>query len=456
MSKVRTRLYCHGLGDCNLIEISKPTGGSFWVLIDCGIHTSALGGSARVAAVVADIRSLTDRLDVVVATHEHWDHISGFHTAADGFAAFTVGEVWLAWTEDPADAQARALDRFKGEALAAVAGAAVRLRADPRQGALANGLDAMLGFEFGLAGERSRDAREAVKALAPNNIRYLEPGSIAPLPAGLGVTAYVLGPPRDLAMLALRDDAASTYGIASALNNGFGLAFGDVDIDDDMGAPFDSTEGMPLSTLGDGRAGVEGFVRDHYNGKARRDSLPVTDDEDPNRPLRDQAWRRIDSDWLGSAAELAMQLDNRTNNTSLVLAFDLGPAGSGEGDVLLFAADAQVGNWRSWTGDKAADGVVHPGLKFADGTTSPDLIKRTVLYKVGHHGSGNATLRPLGLEAMVSPKLTAFIPTDEVMAKKVKWGAIPEPTLIERLREKGRVIRSDDVGGKPFVDLEFG
>jgi hypothetical protein len=51
-------------------------------------------------------------------------------------------------------------------------------------------------------------------------------------------------------------------------------------------------------------------------------------------------WRRIDHDWLASAGQLALDLNSYTNNTSLVLAFELGPRGK----VLLFAADAQRGN----------------------------------------------------------------------------------------------------------------
>jgi hypothetical protein len=46
----------------------------------------------------------------------------------------------------------------------------------------------------------------------------------------------------------------------------------------------------------------------------------------------DVSWRRIDSDWLGVSADLAMQLDSRTNNTSLALAFEF----TDTGRVLLF------------------------------------------------------------------------------------------------------------------------
>ena len=53
---------------------------------------------------------------------------------------------------------------------------------------------------------------------------------------------------------------------------------------------------------------------------------------------------RDNADWLGIAADLAMQLDRGVNNTSLVLAFEFVASGR----VVLFPGDAQVGNWLSW------------------------------------------------------------------------------------------------------------
>jgi hypothetical protein len=72
------------------------------------------------------------------------------------------------------------------------------------------------------------------------------------------------------------------------------------------------------------------------------------------------------------------------------------------------------------------------------------LLERAVLYKVGHHGSHNATLRELGLEMMTSDELVAMIPVDQEFAGKKKWN-MPFDPLLRRLKEKtrGRVIRSD-------------
>jgi len=59
------------------------------------------------------------------------------------------------------------------------------------------------------------------------------------------------------------------------------------------------------------------------------------------------------------------------------------------------------------------------GLEFTIGkgndrrkVSTKELLARTVFYKVGHHGSGNATLRA-GLEAMTSEDLVAAIPTQK-------------------------------------------
>jgi hypothetical protein len=139
-------------------------------------------------------------------------------------------------------------------------------------------------------------------------------------------------------------------------------------------------------------------------------------------------WRRIDSDWLESAGSLALNLDGDINNTSLVLAIELGEGGK----VLLFPADAQYGNWLSWA--KTRRGI--------------DLLKRTVFYKVGHHGSHNATLKDGGLSLMATApgfeNLVAMIPVDTEKAKtKGKGGwKMPEQELRELLihQTRGRLI----------------
>lgn len=142
-----------------------------------------------------------------------------------------------------------------------------------------------------------------------------------------------------------------------------------------------------------------------------------------------------------------MNLVSDTNNTSLALAFEWGEPGTGH--VLLFAADAQVGNWLSWRDQQYGDKRL----------SAHDLLARTLLYKVGHHGSHNSTVRrdpsdaasadphgaPFGLELMND--IIAMIPVDYDAVRKEMpdpW-KMPHEPLYRRLREKAqrRILRSD-------------
>jgi hypothetical protein len=441
---VRIRFYCQGIGDCHLLRFDKP-GGAFWMLIDCGIHSSVSGGTQRIRDIVDNILSLTHRLDVIVLTHEHWDHNSGFFSALDKFKQFEVGEIWLAWTENSADPQARALDKFKGEALAALQGASQRLEGvqglSPYLQNVQLGLRAVLGFNFGAQGEKVRSARNAAIALAPNNVKYLEPKS-APfvLPVDPSIRIYVLGPPRDKALLGVTERAGEMYGMAAlgmasvvnGLNNSFEVSEGSDDFWNDETAPFDPNEGFVLSDLLNGAgAPADAPGSEAALLHARTANLVqqlYVGDKDGN------SWRRIDQDWLGVSSDLAIQMDKRTNNSSLVLAFEFTQTSR----VMLFVGDAQVGNWLSW---KDAQWMVD-----GKSISAYDLLARTVFYKVGHHGSHNATLKQHGLELMTSSDLSAFIPTNAVDANNVGWGAMPfEPLLADlEKRTAQRVVRADD------------
>jgi hypothetical protein len=451
---VVVRHYCQGIGDSHLLRFPKMDGGTFWMLIDCGVHSSVSGGAAKMDRIVADIAAQTKHLDVIVVTHEHMDHVSAFLTAAEVFKDLSVGEVWMAWTENPKDPQAAELDTFKQQAVNALQAASHRLDRASGAGsglsALHAGLDAMLGFSFGVKGERVRASRDAAIALAEGRVRYFEPGDppIA-LPGVPGVRIYVLGPPRDPKLLGLTEQASQMYAMGAGpgwpVERALSAAFSAVDPAGaarfDYAAPFDPNVGtdfarlaaLPPAPPADVAPEIAAFARDRYFGPstgAEPGSQPTGTDD----PRQDQSWRRIDLDWLAVSADLAMQLDDKTNNTSLVLAFELVDTKR----VLLFAADAQIGNWLSWQDV----GWEINGVKIS----GPDLLARTVYYKVGHHGSHNATARAKGLELMTSPDLAAFIPTNSVDAKNVGWHEMPFNTILTALHERcaGRVVRADD------------
>jgi len=113
-SGVTVRMYRAGLGDCFLLALPDREGQPVHMLIDCGIHSQYKGGSTIIKNIARHIRDSTgNHLHVMVMTHEHGDHISGFHLAQNTFREMNIDEGWFAWTEDPNNAFARRIDRVR-------------------------------------------------------------------------------------------------------------------------------------------------------------------------------------------------------------------------------------------------------------------------------------------------------------------------------------------------------
>lgn len=437
---VHVRMYRRLLGDCFLLTIGAPSADRkdrTHILIDCGILQSSPRERELIRAAAEDIRHVVgDYIDLLVITHEHWDHISGFSHARDLLIdTVEIRNLWLAWTERRGDEQADAYRAKSKKAKEVVA----RLAATPK------GKDATAGLpDFDGATEgrlRGGDIIPALiaKATATGSVQYLEPGQVLDTPGPTtALRANVLGPPRDPARLTKdlpsKGDAKETY-LTPNFVKSLSLRYAMADTLDDA-----------LKAEGVGPF-VSAFRRtpDHVHKSDGREAKWLR-----NRYLSDaNSWRRIDDDWLTAGGSLALKLDSDTNSTSLVLAFEVEPGG----EVLLFAADAQVGNWLSWHDQP----YPHPSENGVTSATAIDLLRRTILYKVGHHASHNATLEEAGLELMVHPGLTAMIPVDEGEARRVNaegnavhrgWD-MPYPELYARLIEKtdGRVLRGDAEAG---------
>jgi hypothetical protein len=432
-------MYRQGLGDCFLLTCSDGNDESH-LLIDCGVLKGTGDAEKRMQDVAQSVHDTTNgKLDRLIVTHEHWDHLSGFLQAGTIFDTFEVGEVWLAWTEDPQDELANELRKRKEKRLNGIVAAAklADRNETPAARRTTAQLESLLNFhgDLGLAGTKTTGkALEWVKARqAPVN--YLRPGDQLFDLAGLpGIRLYVLGPPHDSRLIKRSDPSKKhpeVYELAAAegSHQGF-LAAAEALAEDQKpgGQPFDG-----FFRVDEAEARNENELWKKYYAKGR-------------------SWRRVDDDWLGYAGQLALQLDSDTNNTSLVLAFEL----SSGGDVLLFPGDAQVGNWLSW---ESLEWQIPEGAATRT-VKSDDLLARTVLYKVGHHGSHNATLREKGLELMASKELAAMIPVNRVTAKKMDW-LMPFPALLRRLVEKthGRVMDAerglDDAAAQDLSDADW-
>ena len=436
---VTVRMYNTGFGDCFLLAFPGRDDKPFYMMIDCGVHGQYSGGSERIKKVVQEIKKATGgHLDLITVTHEHSDHVSGFELAKDTFGEMEVERSWLAWTEDPDNEQARRLDRKKSLMLKGITAARKSLSADGQKAAVKK-LDGMIGFyrAFRVSTRKSRDRVVEYTKIKPP--RYLDPKKVPEeLPGVNGVRVFVLGPPKDEEYLfrarpskkqgevyhedshgfRLRGEDALAAALSVAANPAH--AGGELE----RSQPFAGNHRISIEQVKVNPTDFAAFFTDHYGF-----DLEAED-----------AWRRIDMDWQGAADSLALHLDSATNNTSLVLAIELERSKK----VLLFTGDAQVGNWLSWHEGRWSD---QNGLAEGEVITAEDLLRRTVLYKVGHHGSHNATLQAKGLEMMTDPGLTAMVPVDQSWAEARKpypW-KMPFTPMYEDLevRTKGRILRTD-------------
>ena len=363
---IRVRMYRVGFGDCFLISLPVDSG-HVHLLVDCGVHAKGDIGTIQ-SAVQNALGEAGNDLAVVVATHAHQDHISGFGTMAERFSSCRVREVWMPWTEDPKDPDAA---RLKAKQLAIIGKLRQHFAARP---ASAPALSALLN----LAGNEK--SLQVLKSGVNNGqVRYLDAGKSLNEPAGIkGLAVRVLGPPRDPAFLAKMDPPQGERFLRA---NG--------------GRP------EPLN-------GVRPFLRRWVFNPARAGQFPVLSEKD----------RKLLQDLAGDPEALAFTLDQAINNTSIVILL------SYRGKHLLLAGDAQYGNWNYWLQQQGSE----------------DLLASVDFYKVGHHGSFNATPRK-ALEKMTPKAFAAMAAT-----QSAPWPSIPLDKLVAALQDRASgFMRSDSI-----------
>lgn len=418
------------LGDCFLLNFAD-SGTAVRVLLDCGSFTNSTRARTRLLRIAGDIEAELQGsgLDVVIGTHQHNDHVSGFLHCEPVFRRIGIDQVWLSWLDDPNDRQAQAIGRDYNNLrnnLAAARGAlsALARRNRPAVVRTLAVMNDVLGF-FGARTTNTppttpADAVKILEDIGTQRPRYLEPGRTFDLP-GLPadtVRVHVLGPPRNEKLLYRKDPRSGesydhTLTAVSAMVTKFLAAAGQArTARDEAHYPFN----------------------EQYKRRSPKAGSKALADVGRAYHRRAADWRRIDDAWIQQGERLALWLDGYTNNSSLVLAFELVRSAK----VLLFVADAQTGNWLSW------DDVRWQ----SPGVTTDDLLARTVFYKVGHHASHNATLIAQ-FEKMNHPDLAALIPVhkkDSNITKPNGW-KMPARNLFERIVEKTdhRVLQMDGV-----------
>lgn len=426
--RVRVRMYQVGFGDCFLIsaEYDEPLAdgrAERHILIDYGTSHSPRKEFTR--GRMADVAALIDEhtngvLDVLAVTHRHRDHLRGFEVDAGAAVLRRLAPkvVLRPWTEDPRLAP-DAAGPAGGPALAAPAApldtavgpaslryARLLARAQDHAGALAapGAHDKPVAAA---AGEQLKNA-DAVALLdelsGGQRGRYVYAGADAGLADVVpGLVTTVLGPPTPDQEPDVRRQAA--------------------DSDEYWLMALDAS--LSLSTaVAAAEAGERSAV----------DAMPVG----PG-PVR---WliENLKSQRTHSLLRLVRNLDDALNNTSLLLLFEFGELS------LLFPGDAQIENWQ------------HTLDRFAKEPELRDKLAGVDLYKVGHHGSRNATPRTLwGLwrDRPADRPLTALMSTRSGVHGKAVDTAVPQDNLVWALHKVADVHSTDDAAnaGAAYVEV---
>lgn len=453
-ASVTVRSYQVGFGDCFLLRFNYAGGDVRNVLIDFGTTglPKTLAKTPReymphVAEKIAEqcgrdvANGKKGKLHAIVATHRHQDHISGFATdGSNGGSGLIIKDlepdvVVQPWTEDPdaeedatrATATAQKTTKKKIAAfqtgLAAmhdVAAAGVEFaKAELAKGsspALSARSLAMLQF----VGEDNVKNLSAVKNLIDMGRRpgaravYANYGSSSGLETVLpGVRVTVLGPPS-------LEQADGIRTMRSRDKNEFwqllaGHAKGALPLANGL-ASGSSTEGT----------------------KAQPDSLAL--------PANGRWFARRLSALRGAQIfEIVTALDNQMNNTSVILLFEFG------GRKLLFPGDAQLENWR-YALQEVGDGV--------EAEKNVALLSDIDFYKVGHHGSLNATPKQMlwahltRRKAAGNGRLRTMMSTmpGKHPGKVGGIGEVPRKPLLKALEAETVLANTDDL--KKSKDLK--
>jgi ribonuclease BN (tRNA processing enzyme) len=414
--KIDIRMYNVGFGDCFLVSLRDSSRKRpYRMLFDCGRlagsrQTNEAAGETSFEGVIDqlinDVRDPADdtpKIDVIVATHRHRDHIHGF-SLQDKWKQVEVTEVWLPWVEDPQNPFARSLVA-KQELLANRtfhALTALRAAAGGNSSEADSAIDiaynstrnakAMATLQSG-TGFKNTNPRVRYLPRAghePEQLRHEELARVLPE----GVVVHVLGPSRDPATIKLLDPPS---GVAYEPLAPAQRSLDDSTSDDaEVGRP-----PRPFDVAWIVDVGAYAFLQGE---NAAVEKLVSTATLEP--------------------LELVYRLDNAINGTSLVLLLEVGDK------KLFFPGDAQWGTWKM----------------MQDNPATWDLLTGTNVYKVGHHGSHNATPKRFVEECLSSHAESVSLLSVAPTSYGGGWKNIPLPTLVDALKEKTEVHQtwSDD------------
>jgi beta-lactamase superfamily II metal-dependent hydrolase len=208
------RSYNVGCGDCIYIRIPGGDQG-FHILLDCGTKS----GTAPLEAAVTQLKTMLPmtadgkrRLDLMVATHRHEDHIKGFDP--DWFTDVDVRTIWLSAVLDPAHPQSDGVN-----ALHALASRAMRQLRDSGQALSPEVklLASLYSVSNDAADEMLMETLPQRHGITP---RFMRAGDPHQLDLPDDTTIHVLAPEDDIDGYYLGDDDALANGLQALAGGG--------------------------------------------------------------------------------------------------------------------------------------------------------------------------------------------------------------------------------------------
>jgi beta-lactamase superfamily II metal-dependent hydrolase len=423
---LRVRMFRVGFGDFFLLTVPTDKGDRH-ILIDCGVHAKDLGSIQEAVKQMAS--DCGNELALVIMTHRHADHISGFGTCSEDFAKIAVDRVWMPWFENRAD---KAAVRIQQNLAATASQLSLRLaaRGGPGSGQFVSMADNITGgmSAAGVSGnQKALDVlHNGFKNKDPAPVYgYYKAGDQPDLPQDLvdaGLSAQILGPPGDLDLISQLTNTTDQY-LADAMQE-----------DEEPAKAFPNAfraRTYPAHAF-------KVFAADEVKAMIDRARPPV----------------------LAARAQAA---DKTLNNQSLVILFSF------KGKNLLFVGDAQWGNWENFLYGGAFGTPGHTEMT----KTATQILNNIDFYKVGHHGSRNATpkdavaaMMRLGCACMCSTQLDAYneVPREPLMQalSKQMSGKLARSDQIAASDSKPADPRAGDLPGnifktpgKLFVDYNF-